>query len=335
MVKISDTILLAFILTGTGFLFALNLVTGPEKIPTGVVLDLLSGGTADNPAWSFIVESRLNRSYVALASGGALALAGLILQGYFRNPLAGPDVLGISSGASLGVALVVLGGLSLTTLSGGLALVLSGIGGALLMMILLLSVSRFIRSSVTLLVAGLMFGYFSGAIINVLFQLADQHETRAYVVWTLGSFEVFNHNEGLLYLCAILICSMLSLFVSKALNALVLGNEYASSSGISLGRTKLLVIGITGLLAGIVTVYCGPVSFIGVAVPQLVRMAMKSRNHLLMIPAAFILGGFLAIASDIIVRLSGGSLPLNTVTAMVGAPVIIWTLIKMNRRAEV
>ena len=330
-----DIIVLLGILLATIGLFLINLAKGSEDIPLSTVIDLLLGGEAENPAWSYIVENRLNRSFVAVSSGGALAIAGLILQGYFRNPLAGPDVLGISSGAALGVALVVLGGMSLTVGGGNIGLVVSGILGALLMMLLLLFVSRYIKSSVTLLVAGLMFGYFSGALINVLFQLAGMEETREYIIWTLESFDMMHGNGGMLYFVGVLSCCVLSLFMVKALNALVLGNDYAASSGVNLKLAKALVILITGILAGIVTVYCGPVSFIGVAVPQLVRLVVLSKNHLLLIPISFLLGGLLAIASDIIVRLSDSSLPLNTVTAIIGAPIIIWTIIQMNRRAEI
>lgn len=330
-----DTLIVAFSMVVLMILSVLNLSFGPESIPFGDVLSILTGGDGDNVSWSYTIENRLNRTLLAIASGGALALAGIILQVYFRNPLAGPGVLGISSGASLGVAAVVLGGVGVGTVLGNIGMIMAGIAGAFLVLFLLLAVSRFIANAVTLLVVGLMFGYFTSALINILFQLANQADTRSYVIWTLGSFDAVKGNGGWWYFAGIILVAVLTIFLIKPLNALVLGTAYASSSGIELGRTKVLIIGLTGLLTAIVTVYCGPVGFIGIAVPQLVRIIIRTTNHRLLLPATFILGSSLAVLADLIVRLSHNSLPLNTVTALIGAPVIIWTIITLNRRAEI
>jgi iron complex transport system permease protein len=313
-------------------LFAVNLYIGDVTIGWGNIFSLLQGHTVENDAWSYIVESRLNRSVMAIGAGSVLALSGLILQVYFRNPLAGPDVLGISSGASLGVAAVILGGLSVGSFIGNLGIILSGICGAFLVLGLLLVVSKFIHNAVTLLVVGLMFGYFTSAIINILFLWADLADTREYVVWGLGSFEGVQNSEMSVFLVVSALMIFVSFFLVRPLNALVLGPEYAASLGINLRKTRLLIIVVTGVLAGLVTVHCGPVSFIGVAVPQLVRMILRSKNHALMIPAALLFGAGLALLADITVRLSGNQLPLNTVTALIGAPLIIYTIIKMNAR---
>lgn len=274
----------------------------------------------------------MNRSIAAVFAGAALALSGIILQVYFRNPLAGPGVLGITSGASLGVAFVVLGGAGVGSFLGQFGVISAGIFGAILVLLLLLFVSKYVQNSVTLLVMGLMFGYFTSAIINVLFLWANLDETRAYVIWGLGSFEGIL-TEDLWILCGtIFLAILISLLLVKPMNALVLGTEYASSLGINLKKTKYLVIILTGVLAAMVTVYCGPISFIGVAVPQLVRLIWSSKNHLIQIPATLILGSILALLADLTVRISGNSLPLNTVTALIGAPVIIYTIIKLNKK---
>ena len=313
-------------------LFAFNLYIGDVAISWSDIFTLLSGGYVENQSWSYIVESRLNRSVMAVGAGAALALSGLILQVFFRNPLAGPDVLGISSGASLGVAAVILGGLSAGSFIGNLGVIAAGILGAFLVLGLLLVVSKFIHNAITLLVVGLMFGYFASAIINILFLWANLSDTREYVVWGLGSFEGVRHAEMGVFLVTIAVVILVSFFLVRPLNAMVLGAEYASSLGIDLRKARLLIIIITGVLAALVTVYCGPVSFVGVAVPQLVRMVVKSKNHAVIIPFALLFGAGLALLADVTVRLSGNQLPLNTVTALIGAPLIIYTIIKMNSR---
>ena len=257
-------------------LFVLNLLSGEVKIPAGKVYDLLFGGIAENPSWSYIVESRFNRSVVATVAGGGLAVAGLILQVYFRNPLAGPGVLGITSGASLGVALVILGGVTMQGLVGGLSLITAGVVGAFCVLILLLFISGFIKNQITLLVVGLMLGYFVSALVSVLFLIADQTETREFVIWGLGSFEGLKTVEMHLFLVIILLSCFIAILMTKGLNALMLGSEYARSLGINLGRLKLGVIIVTSIIAAVITVFCGPVSFIGIAVPQMIRLISKS-----------------------------------------------------------
>ncbi|MBN4073034.1 iron ABC transporter permease [Crocinitomix catalasitica] len=331
MKKTSDIVLLICLVVVIILLFALNLYMGDVQIEFGKVVDLLIGGTAENPIWSYAVESRLNRSLVAVASGGALAICGLILQVYFRNPLAGPGVLGISSGASLGVAAVILGGVGMSSFLGNLGLISAGLLGALLVLLLLLFLAKIIKQAVTLLVVGLMFGYFTASLINVLFQWADESDTREYVIWGLGSFDGLDARQGWYYLVALAACSLITIFLIKPLNALILGSEYAKSLGINLRTTRWLIISITGILTAVVTVYCGPIAFIGIAVPQIMRWIVKSKNHLMILPLTFLAGSVLALAADIFVRLSDNTLPLNTVTALIGAPVIVWTIIKMNR----
>lgn len=305
---------------------------GDAAISSSEIISILSGEKASQESWSYIVEYRLNRSLAAIFGGGALAVSGLLLQVFFRNPLAGPGVLGITSGASLGVAIIILGGLALEGGMANVSMIISGVVGALAVLLILLFVSRFVKNQVTLLVIGLMFGYFTGAFVNMLYLWADQDETRKFVIWGLGSFEGLDANNLMVFIAIIVAFLILSIFLIKGLNALVLGEDYAKSLGVDLKRLRILLIIVTSVLAAIVTVFCGPISFVGIAVPQLIRAVGKSRNHSILIPLCFLGGGFLGILADVLVRFSDNSLPLNTVTALIGAPIIIWTIIKMNRR---
>ena len=305
---------------------------GEVSIPLADQIDILSGGSAKVSSWSFIVENRLYRSITAVLGGGALAVSGLVLQVYFRNPLAGPGVLGITSGASLGVAFVVLGGFALNGFLSGLGMIGFGVLGALLVLFLLLFLSRFIKNQVTLLVVGLMIGYFTAAFVNTLFLWADQQATREFVIWGLGSFEGLTTQQLVPFIIVILVFFTISLIMSKGLNALALGEEYLRSLGVKKNQLRWMMILVTSALAATVTAYCGPISFIGIAVPQIVRLLFKTKNHALLLPLCLLMGGMLGIGADLLVRLSSNSLPLNTVTALIGAPIIIWTIIKMNRQ---
>ena len=326
-----DIVLLTGIFILTVLMFVISLVIGEVDIHFSDILGIIGGEAVENGSWPYIFESRLNRAFVAVLSGGALALSGLILQVFFRNPLAGPGVLGISSGASLGVALVVLGGVGLSGFSGYLATVISGFIGAFLVLLLLLLVSKYVKQAVVLLVLGLMLSYFTSAILNILYQWATAETTREFVVWGLGSFDGLNQAQVIIF--SILIGSGLlgSFSLIKPLNGLSLGPEYAQSLGINIRQVKWIIIIITGVLTAIVTVFCGPIGFLGIAVPQLTRIITKSRNHALIIPFTFILGSFLALGADITIRALGNNIPLNTATALIGSPIIIWTIFKMNK----
>ncbi|UKN01818.1 iron ABC transporter permease [Paracrocinitomix mangrovi] len=327
-----DIIIIVTVIVLIVLLFVSNLYLGDADIPLGDVFSILSGGNAENEAWSYIVEYRLNRSIIAVFGGGALAISGLILQVFFRNPLAGPGVLGITSGASLGVALVILGGGAFVNALGGTAVLLFGALGAIGVLFLLLFLSKYIKNQVTLLVIGLMISYFTSAFVNMLYLWSNQEQTREFVIWGLGSFEGLSSNQVLAFTSTIVVFLALSILMIKGLNALVLGEDYARSLGIDLKLQKTLMIVVTSVLAAVVTTYCGPISFIGIAVPQLIRIGVKNNNHAFMLPAAFLGGALLGLTADIIVRSVGNALPLNTVTALIGAPIIIWTIIKMNKR---
>lgn len=313
-------------------LLVLNLSLGNAAIDFSEVLHILFGGAAEYESWSFIVEARFSRSIVAIFGGGALAVSGLILQVFFRNPLAGPGVLGISAGASLGVALVILGGLSASVAFGNAGIIVFGSLGALSVLFMLLLISKFVKNQVTLLVIGLMIGYFASAFVSMLFLWSDQEATREFVIWGLGSFAGLDQSQLAIFIGLIATFSLLTVFMIKGMNGMVLGEEYARSLGLNVRRQKILMIFITSILAATVTAFCGPISFIGIAVPQIIRLIVKSKNHFWLLPLCFVGGAFLGILADVIVRYSENTLPLNTVTALIGAPVIIWTIIKMNSR---
>lgn len=313
-------------------LFVWSLTVGEVGIPFTDITNIINGGKGENDAWSFIVEDRLNRTIIALLAGGALSVTGLILQVFFRNPLAGPGVLGISSGVTLGVALVVLGGFTFNGFGAEFSLIISGLLGALLILFVLMYVSKFIRHSVTLLIVGLMLSYFTSAFVSALYHWADLEQSRQFIVWGLGSFEGVKTASLIWIAPFILVIMSILVLLIKPLNAFSLGEDYAKTLGVNIKTTKILIIIISSLLTALVTVYCGPVAFIGIAVPQIVRGFTKSKSHQMIIPLAIVFGALFGITSDLIVRLSGNLLPLNTITSLIGAPIIVWTIIRMNKR---
>ncbi|HIP36376.1 MAG TPA: iron ABC transporter permease [Crocinitomix sp.] len=332
----NDILILLFFSIFLVVLGVFSLRVGTVNIDFSDILKLLKGNSVDSPSFSYIIEARLNRTLMAVLGGSALAVSGLILQVFFRNPLAGPGVLGISSGVTLGVALVVLGGFTLSTFLADVSLIIFGLFGALLILFILMIVSKYIIHSVTLLIVGLMLSYFTSALVNALYHWSDLEQTRQFIVWGLGSFSAVK-TEVIKFMIPFFILVYISLiFLIKPLNALVLGEHYAKSMGINVKHTKAIIIIITSVLTSVVTVYCGPIAFIGIAVPQISRQFINKSNKLtqsfqLKIPITLLLGAIFALLSDIILRGGGNTLPLNTVTSLIGAPIIIWTIIKMNR----
>lgn len=312
-------------------LSVLSLTVGQIKISLPAIFQILLGHTVENPSWSYIIENRLNRTLVAVFSGAALSVSGLILQVFFRNPLAGPGVLGVSSGVNLGVALVILGGVSVSAFSLSTLTFISGLSGAILVLIILMLISKFIANSITLLIVGLMLSYFTSAFVSLLYHWADVNQTRVFVLWGLGSFDGISSNETFFFVFLSSIFILISFFMVKPLNALVLGEKQAASLGINLKSVKFLIILLTAVLTSLVTVYSGPVGFIGVAVPQLVRLGLKQTSHFWIILYSILIGAMFALLADLLVRFSGGQLPLNTVTSLFGAPIVLYTILKMNK----
>lgn len=333
MKKSKNTVLLVGLLVVLVLLSICSLSMGPFSLTYNEIWDSFFSENLENPAYGYIVDSRINRTLVAVLAGSALSISGLILQVFFRNPLAGPGVLGVSSGASLGVALIVLGGFSLNHFSGYALTIFAGFIGAISVLGLLLLLSKYIHQMVTLLVVGLMFSYFSSAILNVLYQWANTEATREFVVWGLGSFTGIDSYELTVFSIAITAVLIFSFILVKPLNALSIGSAYAQSMGISIKMVRWQIILITGVLTATVTVFCGPIGFLGMAVPQLSRQLTRSQNHLFILPLTILLGAILALAADIFVRLFEGGIPLNTATSLIGAPIIIWVIFKLNKRS--
>ena len=328
--------------------FVLNLLLGSVQIPLSDVLRILARG--DNPhvspedwtIWSNIVwSSRVPQALTATVAGAGLAVSGLQMQTVFRNPLAGPSVLGISNGASLGVAFVVLlsgslGGVALSKMGyvGDVAISVAAVVGALTVMGLILFVSQKVKGNVTLLIIGMMIGYLVTAIVGVLKFFSAEEDIRAYVVWGLGSFARVSGDQMMLFVLLMAVLIPLSMLMAKPMNLLLMGDEYAVNLGLNLKRSRMLVIGCSGVLVAIVTAYCGPVMFIGMAVPHLCRALFRTSDHRLLMPATALTGAALALVCNLIARMPGfeGALPVNSVTALIGAPVIAYVLFKRNSR---
>ena len=337
----SSTVVLMILLgiSIAGF-FILNLLLGSVHIPFDDIMGILLGRNDGNVIWTnIILKSRLPQSLTAMMAGAGLAVSGLLMQTVFRNPLAGPSVLGISSGASLGVACVVLlsgsiGGVALSKLGviGEVTITLSAIVGSLLIMALIAFVAQKVRGNVTLLIMGVMIGYIANAIIGVLKFFSAEEDIRAYVIWGLGSFSRVSGGQTSVFIILMLVLLPMSFFLIKTLNLLLLGDSYAKNLGLNIKRARLLVIGCSGVLVAVVTAYCGPVVFLGLAVPHICRGLFHTSNHAVILPASLLGGASLALLCNLIARMPGfeGALPVNSVTALVGAPVVMWVL--FNKR---
>ncbi len=320
-------------------LFLGNLIYGSVSIPVKSVLEILTGGIPEKISWQNIVlQSRLPQAVTALLAGVSLAVSGLLLQTLFRNPLAGPSILGISDGANLGVAAVMLyfGGslfqLGELPVHGYPAIILAAFVGACLILGIILYFSSKVKSNVMLLIIGIMIGYLASSVISLLNFYASADKVHAYVMWGLGNFS----GVSLEVLPFYSVCSLTGLFLSilliKPLNALLLGEMYAANLGIRVKRIRALILLCTGLLTATTTAFCGPVSFIGLAVPHIARLLLGSSNHKLLLPVTLLTGGCVALLCNLLMVLPGKNilLPLNAVTPLLGAPVVIYVII--NRK---
>ena len=321
--------------------FFLNLVLGSVSIPLRAVWNILWGTGNESVIWQNIIwKSRVPQALTALVAGAGLSVSGLQMQTVFRNPLAGPSVLGISSGASMGVAFVVLlsgslGGVALSKLGfmGEIALTIAAIAGSLSIMALIVFVSQKVRGNVTLLIIGVMIGYIANAVIGVLKFFSVEEDIRAYVIWGLGSFARVSGDQMTLFICIMVVLLPLSFLLVKTLNLLLLGDAYARNLVLNIKRARLLVITCSGVLVAIVTAYCGPIIFLGLAVPHLCRGMFRTSDHRILMPASLLAGASLALVCNLIARMPGfeGALPVNSVTALVGAPVVMSVLFNKRR----
>ena len=317
-----------------------NLLLGSVKIPVGDVCRILAGDES-NEIWTNIIwKSRLPQALTAIVAGAGLAVSGLQMQTVFRNPLAGPSVLGISNGSALGVAFVVLlsgriGGVALSRLGylGDAAMSVAAIVGALAVMTLIIWISQKVKGNVTLLIIGVMIGYLANAIIGVLKFLSPEEDVKSFVVWGLGSFSRVSGDEMVLFVVLMCVLLPLACLLVKSMNLLLLGDRYAANLGLNIKQARLLVIVSSGVLVAIVTAYCGPIMFIGLAVPHLARAIFRSSDHRVLMPATMLCGAALALVCNLIARMPGfeGALPVNSVTALVGAPVIAAVLFRRRK----
>ena len=318
--------------------FMATLAVGSVTIPLEDIVSVLAGGEASKASWTTIVlQFRLPKAVTAVLVGAALAASGLMMQTLFRNPLAGPFVLGISSGASLGVALVVLsvgtvGGTLLAGISlfSDLSLAASAMIGAGLVLMLVLLIARKIADSMTLLVLGVMIGFMTNALVSLLMFFSIPEQIQAFINWTFGSFSGVTWSELRILAPAVIVGLLITVWLVKPLNALLLGPAYARSLGLNVARTRFWIVLATAILAGVVTAFAGPIGFLGIAVPHLCRSLFGTSDHKALVPAVMLVGAIVALVAAIIAEVPGSSLilPLNAVMAVIGAPVVIAVILR-------
>lgn len=341
--RISTYAILLLLLIGC---FLLDLSLGSVKIPPGDILKILSGGTPERASWANILWLfRLPKAITAILAGAGLAVSGLLMQTLFRNPLAGPSVLGISSGASLGVALVVLsatrGGVSADFLDGlgllgDLGIAFAASLGSLFVLTIILIFARKVRSAVTLLILGLLFGYATNALVSILVHFSIAERVHAYISWTFGNFGSTTWRQLRIFVPLVIGGGLLTLFARKPLNALLLGEAYSQSMGLNVKQVRIFLIATIALLSGAVTAFCGPVAFLGVAIPHLCRSFFHTSDHRILLPTVMITGAIVALVADLVSQMPGSQivLPLNAVTSLIGAPIIVWFILSKKNIAE-
>lgn len=333
----SNTIVLSLaLLFCICLLLMLNLLVGSVSIPTQDVLAILSGQDVGKPSWQFIIlQSRLPQALTALLCGAALSTSGLLLQTSFQNPLAGPSIFGINSGAALGVALVMLllGGsvsTALFSVGGAWAVLLAAFVGAMAVTGIIFMFAQWVKSSVMLLIIGMMIGYLASSAIAFLNFFATQEGVKSFTMWGMGNFGGVSLSQLPMFTGAIVVGLVGSVLLIKPLNALLLGETYARNLGVNVRTVRSWLLVITGWLTAVTTAYCGPVAFIGLAVPHLARLVIGTDNHLQLLPITMAMGALIALLCQLVCVLPGsqGILPLNAVTPLIGAPVIIYIIWK-------
>lgn len=327
----------------TGFIFLVmllavaNIYCGSVNIPLSAVTDVLCGREVERQSWHYIIwENRIPQTLTAIFSGAGLAAAGLLLQTVFRNPLAGPSILGIDGGANLGVALVVLlfGGTFAAgtfSLSGFVLVIVAAMLGAWAIMAILIAFSHFLRSNTMLLIIGVMISYLTSSLISLLNYGATEEGVRSFMVWGLGSFSNVTVDRLPAFVATMTVGLLLALLLIKPLNALLLGDSYATNLGIDVRRTRTLLLFATGLLTATSTAFCGPIAFVGLAVPHIARMLLRTSDHRLLLPATMFTGASLTLLCNLLSTLPSQSvIPINVITPVLGAPVVIWVILKMK-----
>lgn len=324
----------ALILLALIILFLCDIAMGSISISPRQVLGVLFQ-SSDSVYSSIIWQFRMPKAITCVFAGGALAVGGLLMQTLFRNPLAGPDVLGLSSGSSLLVAVYLLIGQSLFSqwmpiISGPWSIVVASSAGGALIFILVISISNYVRDNTSLLIIGLMLSAAASSIISVLQFTSRAEDLQTFMIWSLGNVGSASWSEIKVLIITVIIGLLFSLASIKTLNAWLLGENYAQNLGVNLKRSRLLIVAAAGLFTGAVTAFCGPIAFVGLAVPHLVRLILPTTNHKILIPFCFLGGAILLLACDLLAQFNGSTqaLPLNAVTSMIGAPIVIWLVVK-------
>lgn len=331
--------ILGIIILGS-ILFILNLFVGSVTVPLDDIFKVLLKENTDNTLNVIIFNYRLPQALTALLAGAALAVAGLLMQTLFRNPLADPSMLGISSGASLGVGIVILltGAISGTAVSSfgwwsTIGVSLAAFIGAVMVLFVMLAFSSRMKDMTTLIIIGLMIAYLAGSITDILKFFSLKEDIHAFVIWGMGSFSGVGTSKMPIFATSIIIGLFVTFFLSKNLNILLLGEMYAENLGLNIRKNSVIIILVSGYLTAIVTAYCGPIAFVGLAMPHIARFLFKSSDHRLLIPATMLIGMDMALICNLIARMPGfdGNLPVNAVTAFIGAPIVISVILKSRK----
>jgi iron complex transport system permease protein len=320
-------------------LFVSDIILGSVQIPLKDVLKIIFTGQSDYPEYlTIIFRFRLPKAITALFAGFALSVSGLQMQTVFRNPLAGPFVLGISAGASLGVALLVMGISTFTVISqigvvGNWTIVMAAWIGSGLILFLILAISARVKDIMTILILGIMFGSATAALVNILQYFSNESMLKAFIVWTMGSLGGVSLTQLKVLIPSVTVGLLITFMLTKILNAMLVGENFAKSMGLNIRVSRFLIFFSTSLLAGSITAFCGPIGFIGIAVPHIARIVFKTANHKSLLPGTMIIGGIVLLLSDIISQLPGHetTLPINSITALVGIPIVIWIIIRNQK----
>lgn len=332
-----STLLIVGLTILTILLWVCNLFIGSVDIPTAEVVNALTGQPCEKESWRYIiVESRIPQAITALLAGCSLAVAGLLLQTTFNNPLAGPSILGIDTGAALGVAVVMLTGGSLVAsagFSGFLATIFGAFIGALTVLAVILFFSTFVRNNLMLLIIGMMVGYLTSSLISLLNFFASANQVHAYTMWGMGNLSGVSLQQLPGYTVASICGLIIAFMLSKPLNAMLLGTRYAENLGVNISLTRNLLLLATGLLTATTTAFCGPITFIGLSVPHIARLLLRSSNHNTLLPVTMLCGAIVLLLCNIISTLPGnnGIIPINAVTPLIGAPVIIYVIVNQKK----
>ncbi|QKJ64592.1 iron ABC transporter permease [Flavobacterium sp. M31R6] len=331
-----NTILFSFLFLGLIVLFFVNISLGSITIPFKEIYTSLTGGQSSKSTWEYIIINyRLPKAITAVLVGMGLSVSGLLMQTLFRNPLAGPYVLGLSSGASLGVAFVILGASVLPSFLSGILLspygiVLASTLGSTSVLLLVLLVSQRLRDTMAILIVGLMFGSFTSAVVGVLTYFSSAEQLQKFTFWSMGNLGNLSWTSILILTICVLFGLFISLLSIKPLNALLLGENYAKSMGLNFNKARLIIILATSILAGSITAYAGPIAFIGLAVPHIAKLVFQTSNHTVLFWSTLLFGAAIMLVCDVVSQMPGMeiTLPINAITSILGAPVVIWLLVR-------